>query len=167
MCACMHHLIVKKRLQNSFLGLGRWLSGQNACPRTHVKKPGMMLFSSNTSGGEDRQIPGTCWPASLANLVNCRPERGPTSKKKKKKHNNNNNIKQLLRLASGLLTHAHTDMCTQICLYMYVHTCVSTLLDCGGTTKPEASPTPLPKPGTWDPGLVATGYQGDLLEVGH
>lgn len=50
------------------------------CPRAHGNKPGMMTYVSNICRGGDQQIAGTCWPASLANLVSSTPARGTISK---------------------------------------------------------------------------------------
>lgn len=75
--------------------------------------------------GEDRRVPGACWPASLASQVNSRPIRYPLSKNKDKIKTPNSQTKvrvswgTTLELTSGLYTHLHT--CAPV-PHIYVHT---------------------------------------------
>lgn len=48
----------QKKLQNTLLGLERWLSQESPCPRTDVKKPGMAVFLTLVE--VEKSISGSC-----------------------------------------------------------------------------------------------------------
>jgi hypothetical protein len=77
-------------------------------PRRHTEKLARCTLQSHCEG-PDRQMPGACWPASLANLVSRRLMRDPDS------INKMGGLWNQHLSCPVAYTHTHTHTLTQVC----------------------------------------------------